>query len=144
MSNNPSVGILKFDYPKSPYTYVNVLDGTYSDYRYTNNIFASGTKDVIGTINVFTTISYINGIYYGEVVHQYILPQGIIRAVYLTQNMTSGGAFAANNVFKTTVDSGSSGNFLGSIGTITATVDSTPIRHVEIDFYKANIYPLGA
>jgi len=104
----------------------------------------SGTTNVIGSVNVFTTISIINGSYYGEVEHEYMLPQGIIKTTYLTKNMTSAGGFAPNNTFKSTVDSASSGNFLGSIGVVTAVVDSTAVRHVEIDFYKADIYPLGA
>lgn len=137
------IGTLEFDYLKSPYTYTNVLDSQYSEYRGVVDIYAKGTTDVIGKLNIFTTITLDGSDVYGEVEHLYSLPEGIIRAIYVNKNtMNAQGGFKANNTFTTAVNSGSSENFLGSVGVLEIKTDLTQLRSVKIVFDKAWIYPL--
>jgi len=136
------VGTLSFDFVKLPYQYTAVLTPLITEYKELTDIVAPGTTIRIGSLVIDAEVEKLpDGTYTGQVTHTYNLPEGSIRCVYLVAAMTSTGAFLPSSVNKATIVSGS-GNFLGSIGTITAIVDSTPVRKVNIVFDDRAVYPL--
>jgi hypothetical protein len=119
---------LNFDYSFEPYTYKNVLNNEYSEYRESTNIYKKGTKNVIGQLSIFTTITNKNGVIYGEVEHVYYLPGGQIRVVYINKNeMSSGGGFLPNKTFTAPIISGY-GKYLGVKGYAKMKTNDTKIR----------------
>lgn len=144
LGNNSVIGFLEFDYPFMDYTYVNTLDVQYSEYREVTDIYAKGTNIVIGSLNIFTTMTLRGEDVYGEVEHLYSLPEGIIKVVYTSKNtMSTQGEFLPNETYYTALNSGSSGDFLGSCGTAEVKIHDTEIRSVRINFYKDWTYPFN-
>ena len=136
------VGRLSFDFVKLPYQYTAVLTPLITEYKEITDILAPGTNIRIGSLVIDSEVEQLpDGTYTGQVTHTYNLPEGSIRCTYLVKSMTSTGAFLPNSVNTATITSGS-GDFLGSIGTINAVVDSTPVRKVSIVFDDRAVYPL--
>ena len=136
------VGTLNFEYPKLAYQYTDAFTTLITGYKEVTDIFASGTSNKIGTLFIETqTQQKLDGNSVGQVLHTYTLPQGSFQSVYLEETMTPGGAFLPNTTTYGTVVSGS-GNFLGSIGVSSVTVDNTPIRKVKVNFTDKAVYPL--
>ena len=120
--------VFKFEYSFKPYTYTNVLDSEYSEYRELTNIYKKGTTEVIGQLNIFTTITNKNGVIYGEVEHVYYLSEGQIRVVYINKNeMSSSGGFLSNKTFTAPIISGY-GKYLGVKGYAEIKTNDTKIR----------------
>ena len=137
------IGTLSFEYPFLPYQYTSVLTPLITEYKEITDIFASETNNIIGSLVIDTQLEKLpDNTYTGQVTHTYNLPQGSLRCTYLVEEMTPKGGFLVDGVNAATIASGS-GNFLGSIGVITAVVDSTNRRKVKVVFYDKAVYPLA-
>jgi hypothetical protein len=142
---NPVVGFLTFGYAKKGYTYKNMIDNQYSQYRETTDIYAFGTEIVIGSLDIFTTMTLVGDDVYGEVQHKYNLPQGTVTVVYVTKNtMSPDGKFFTTELYSSAISSACSGDFEGSVGIANVITDVTNIRKVTMIFYEKWVYPLGA
>jgi len=139
MSNDNIVGELSFYYNKLPYTSRVELPDAIVLYEI-NDIFASGTTDIIGKVNIQTTIYKHDTTNIGKIEEIYVFSTGSFEVVFLIDDISQDGKFKQNQLYYGQVVAGS-GNFLGSVGTASVFAE-TDKRDIKVTFNKVWDYPL--
>jgi hypothetical protein len=96
MSNDNIVGELSFYYNKLPYTSRIELPDAIVLYEI-NDIFASGTTDIIGKVNIQTTIYKHDTTNIGKIEEIYVFSTGLFEVVFLIDDISQDGKFKQND-----------------------------------------------
>lgn len=133
----PVIGKLAFI--MSAPTQLEEVDSSFNkEQKATGNIYASGTKDIIGKYQLAIDIdTFTDSSKTGQILVTYYLPEGII----CVPGASTGKPFSLAGPY---IIQGISGNFLHAIGTANVTPNSKEefATNVEITFYDTPCYPL--
>jgi len=140
MSYNNIIGELNFDYEIKEYTGILHIPNGSTIYQQVTDIYASGTKDVIGYVTIEANVYKSNNTSFGQVNETFFLPTGTFEVKFLSNDL-DGGMFSPNLIYSGQVVGGM-GNFLGSVGTADVVRDSSNLVKVNATFNKVWVYPL--